>query len=102
MITKQTGLDNEAVARLVTDLADAVVDRLRPMLSLPGWPAGRSTVSEPEAAAYLGIGPDYLRELRRSGRITYTAQGRRVTYTVRDLTEYLDSCRRSSNGQEDA
>jgi Helix-turn-helix domain len=67
------------------------------MLLPPAWPEGRGTLSEPETAAFLGIGQDFLRELRQTGRISYTAQGRRVTYSVRDITEYLDRCRRAGS-----
>jgi excisionase family DNA binding protein len=63
------------------------------MMTPLGWPVGRGTLSEPEAAAFLGIGADYLRELRTTGRISYTAQGRRVTYSARDITDYLERCR---------
>jgi excisionase family DNA binding protein len=79
---------------LVDAIADAVAARLRPMVLPPGWPEGRGTLSEPETAAYLGIGQDFLRELRQAGRISHTAQGRRVTYSVRDVVEYLERCRR--------
>jgi hypothetical protein len=78
----------------VDAVADAVVNRLRPLMTLPGWPEGRGTLSEAETAAYLGIGQDFLRELRQTGRISFTAQSRRVTYSVRDVAEYLERCRR--------
>lgn len=87
-------LDQES---MVEAIADRVAARLRPCLPPPGWPEGRGTLSEPEAAAYLGIGQDFLRELRQDGRISYTAQGRRVTYSVRDILEYLDRCRRDGD-----
>ena len=80
-------------ADLADQIAEAVARRLRVSLALPGWPEGRGTLNESETANYLGIGTDYLRELRQTGRITYTAQGRRITYSVRDVAEYLDRCR---------
>jgi hypothetical protein len=81
----------------IAALAEALAEKLRPTMLPPGWPEGRGTLSEPETAAYLGIGADYLRELRQAERISYTGQGRRVTYSVRDVTEYLNRCRRSGD-----
>ena len=82
----------------VSAVADAVVERLRALLPPAGWPEGRGCLSEPEAATYLAIGSDYLRELRQEGRISYTAQGRRVTYSPHDVTDYLERCRRGAGG----
>lgn len=79
-------------------LAEAVAQRLRPLLPPPGWPDGRGTLSESETAAFLGIGQDYLRDLRQIGRISYTAQGRRVTYAVADVSDYLAKCKRRETG----
>src|SRR5262245_51313102 len=79
----------------IAAIAEGVAERLRPIQVPPGWPEGRGTLSEPECAAYLGIGQDYLRALRQAGVITYTAQGRRITYSARDVSNYLDRCRRS-------
>jgi Helix-turn-helix domain len=79
-------------------IAAAVAERVRPLLAPPNWPECRGMLSEPETAFYLGIGADYLRELRQTGRISYTAQGRRVTYSVRDVTNYLEKCRRTEGG----
>ena len=84
----------------VSAVADAVVERLRALLPPAGWPEGRGCLSEPEAATYLAIGSDYLRELRQEGRISYTAQGRRITYSPRDVAEYLERCRRGADGEE--
>jgi len=83
----------DTIETFAQTVADEVAARLKPCLPPPGWPEGRGTLSEPEAATYLGIGQDFLRELRQEGRISYTAQGRRVTYGVRDIVDYLERCR---------
>ncbi|MHB8790142.1 MAG: helix-turn-helix transcriptional regulator [Desulfobulbaceae bacterium] len=47
------------------------------------------------AAKYLGVSEGYLRKLRSLGEgPTYTKVGnKRVIYQIRDLDQYLDTCR---------
>ena len=77
----------------IAAIADAVAERLRPTLPPPGWPDGRGCVTEPELAQYLAVSQDFVRGLRRAKKIGCTLQGRRVTYSVGDVVEYLATCR---------
>lgn len=73
-------------------IAAAVADQLRAIMSLPGWPEGRGTINEPEAAHFLSIGTDFLRKLRLEGRIAHRKIGRRVVYAAADISEFLATC----------
>ena len=77
----------------VQAIADAVVARMRVASPLPGWPAGRGTLSESETAEYLSIGVEFLRQLRQGGRISHRKIGRRVVYAPADVSAFLDACR---------
>ena len=51
---------------------------------------GRLAVTEPEAAAMLGLHPWQLRDLRLAGKIGYSRiVGDRIRYNVDDLDDYL-------------
>ena len=80
-------------AATIDAIAEAVAERLQRHELPPGWPVGRGCISEPEAATFLGIGQDFLRELRLSGRVACTMQGRRVTFSPVNIAEYLTKCR---------
>ena len=56
----------------VDAVASAVVARIQKYTTLIGWPEGKATLSEPEAAAYIGIGTDFLRELRQDKKISHS------------------------------
>lgn len=81
-------LDVEAVA-------NAVVTRIQQYTTLVGWPEGKATLSEAETAAYIGIGTDFLRELRSERKISHRKIGRRIVYAAVDIAEFLErnSCR---------
>ena len=72
---------------LVREIVQAVyaeTDQLKHLLN------GKLAVTEPEAAAMLGLNPWQLRDLRLSGKITYSRiVGGRVRYTADDLIGYL-------------
>ena len=54
--------------------------------------------SEPEAAAWLGVGPHVLRDERLRGRITASSiVGRRIRYQHSDLVRYLTERRVNGN-----
>src|SRR5262245_10696001 len=79
-------------------LIDAAVaealERFRQELEQRGLINGRLAVSEPEAAALLGLEPHQLRDERRRGRITASAiVGKRIRYTREDLVGYLSGRR---------
>ena len=51
---------------------------------------GKLAIDESEAAAYLGLNPWQLRDLRRDGKITHRRiVGNRVRYMLEDLKKYL-------------
>ena len=80
---------------VVEAIAEAVVARLQIIYPLPNWPKDRGTLNEAEAAAYLGIGTDFLRQLRQ-GRIPYRKIGRRIVYTSADVASFLEKCSSTS------
>ena len=47
------------------------------------------TLTEEEAARYLGIGVDLVRKLRREGDLPHVRLGERVVYFPPSLDEYL-------------
>lgn len=77
---------------VVTAIAAAVAAKLNTSPQLPNWPEGRGTLNEAETAGYLGIGMDFLRQLRQEGRIPYHKIGRRIVYTASDVARFLDAC----------
>lgn len=83
-----TDVDDAAVQAI----ADAIAARLQLTIPLPHWPQGRGTLNEAEAAAYLGIGMDFLRQLRQEGRIAYRRIGRRIVYAAADIARFLQEC----------
>lgn len=83
-----TDVDDAAVIAI----AEAVAARLQTVCPLLNWPKGRGTLNEAEAATYLGIGMDFLRQLRQEGRIPYRQIGRRIVYAAPDIARFLDDC----------
>ena len=83
-----TDVDDAAIKAI----AEAVAARLQLTCPLPHWPKGRGTLNEAEAAVYLGIGMDFLRQLRQEGRVPYRKIGRRIVYTASDIARFLDAC----------
>jgi hypothetical protein len=57
-----------------------------------GWPAGRLTVNEPEAAALLGMRKHQLRDRRLKGEISCCSPrlSRPVLYTRENLLEFIN------------
>lgn len=78
---------------LVREIVQAVLsetDQLKHLLN------GKLAVAEPEAAAMLGLNSWQLRDLRLSGKISYSRiVGGRVRYSPDDLIGYLRSTRES-------
>ena len=78
---------------LVREIVQAVLaetDQLNHLLK------GKLAVTEPDAAAMLGLNPWQLRDLRLAGKIAYCRiVGDRVRYTPEDLIGYLRSTRQS-------
>ena len=83
---------------VVEAIAEAVVARLQMICPLPDWPKDRGTLNEAETAAYLGIGMDFLRQLRQERRIPYRKIGRRIVYTSADVACFLEKCSSNSFG----
>lgn len=53
------------------------------------------TLTEPEAAAKIGIHPSTLAQLRRKGKVPSWRQiGRKVKYTPEDVERFIASTRR--------
>ena len=84
-----TGLSHGMDAETINAIADAVAHRLRSLLPPPGWPADRATVTEPEFAQLVGLGADYVRDLRMAGKIPHRRVGRRIIYAAEDLMTFL-------------
>lgn len=57
-----------------------------------------ATLTEEQAAAYLGIGVDLLRRLRNDGELPHIRLGDRVVYYPPSLDEYLRRKSESSIG----
>lgn len=49
------------------------------------------TLSERDAAAYLAFSEDWLRKMRRAGRVPFIRVGRSVRYRVRDLEKWQEA-----------
>ena len=78
---------------LVREIVQAVLaetDQLKHLLN------GKLAVTEPDAAAMLGLNSWQLRDLRLAGKITYSRiVGGKVRYTPDDLIGYLRSTHES-------
>lgn len=69
-------------------------DVLRPLVQsvlaetghFPGWPAGRLSLDEHEAAAAIGLEPHVLRDARIRCKLPHDRFGRTVVYTSKQLT----------------
>jgi excisionase family DNA binding protein len=48
------------------------------------------TLSERDAAAYLAFSEDWLRKMRRAGRVPFIRVNRSVRYRIRDLDKWQD------------
>ncbi len=72
------------------DLRPMVEVVVREIFGLLDWPAGRLALTEPEAAAAMGVPRHVLRDARLSGELHGRRVGRRVVYTRSDLIAYLD------------
>lgn len=81
---------------LVREVVEAVLtetDQLRQLLN------GKLAVTEPEAAALLGLNAWQLRDLRLAGKITHSRiVGGRIRYTLDDLVGYLRRTREAGIG----
>lgn len=86
-------IDPDELKPLVRDIVEAALaetDQLKCLLN------GKLAVTEPEAAALLGLNPWQLRDLRLAGKISHSRiVGGRIRYTLDDLTGYLRQTRQS-------
>ncbi len=57
---------------------------------------GRLALTEPEAAALLGVKPYVLRDCRRRGEIEGAKVGSKIVYTRADLLTFLDRQKENS------
>ena len=84
-------IDFEELRPLVREIIETVLsenEQLKQLLN------GRLAITEPDAAALLGLNPWQLRDLRLAGKITHSCiVGGRIRYTFEDLTGYLRSSR---------
>lgn len=93
----------ESFAQVVADrVAEQLADRLAGLVGKAapqpaasetiGWPAGRLTVTEPEAAALLGMRKHQLRDRRLKGEISCCSPrlARPVLYTRENLLEFIN------------
>ncbi|MBL8796188.1 MAG: helix-turn-helix domain-containing protein [Planctomycetia bacterium] len=81
-------LPASALEPLIAHLAQAVQERLGAARSNP---SEQMALTEPEAAALLGLKPHQLRDARRAGRVrACQITGRRIRYRRVDLLRYLE------------
>jgi hypothetical protein len=72
---------------LIREIVEAVLDEANEFKRLMN---GKLCVTEPEAAALLGLNTWQLRDIRLAGRITHSRiVGNKVRYTLDDLIGYL-------------
>ena len=72
------------------DLRPMLETVMREIFGLLDWPPGRLALTEPEAAAAIGVARHVLRDARLAGELHGRRVGRRVVYTRADLITYLD------------
>ncbi len=72
------------------DLRPVLESVVREILGLLDWPAGRLALTEPEAAAAMGVPRHVLRDARLSGELVGRRVGRRVVYTRCDLIAFVE------------
>jgi hypothetical protein len=87
-------MDPAALGPLIARIVQETVRQLeRDRAAMP-----EKVYSEPEAAAWLGVGPHVLRDERLRGRITASIiVGRRIRYQHSDLVRYLTERRVNGN-----
>lgn len=57
---------------------------------IAGWPRGRVSLSEQEAAESIGVPQHVLRDVRLRQKLSYTKVGRCITYRPEQLKALLD------------
>lgn len=57
---------------------------------IAGWPRGRVSLNEHEAAESIGVPQHVLRDLRLRQKLSYTKVGRCITYRPEQLKALLD------------
>ena len=58
--------------------------------------SGRLALTEPEAAALLGVKPHVLRDCRRRGELAGAKVGSKIVYTRADLLDFLERQKENS------
>lgn len=82
---------------LIREIVEAVFDEANEFRKLMN---GKLAVTEPEAAALLGLNTWQLRDIRLAGNITHSRiVGNKVRYTLEDLLGYLRRGREQGNGK---
>lgn len=71
-------INDEAISEIARAVLKEVCEDL-------DWPNGRIALTEPEAAAALGVPRHVLRDFRLSGRVKFTRIGRKILYTRSQL-----------------
>ena len=66
---------------------------------MPGWPAGRVSLEEREAAEAVGVPYHVLRDARLRLRLPHSKVGRTVVYTAEQLRRGLDRMEQTHGGQ---
>jgi hypothetical protein len=81
---------------LIREIVEAVFEQANELKQLMN---GKLCITEPEAANLLGLNTWQLRDVRLSGKITYSRiVGNKVRYTLDDLVGYLRRGRDEGNG----
>lgn len=94
-------MSRQAASRTTTSSHFALsipVESLRPLIQsvlessglLPGWPVGRVSLRETEAAECIGVKDHVLRDLRLRSDLPHTRLGRTIVYTPSQLALALD------------
>lgn len=74
---------------------------MEPAVHVQGKPLPSANLVTKAAARFLGVSHRTLEDWRlRGGGPRFIKLGRRVVYTMSDLLEFVDGCRRSNTGQE--
>jgi len=68
--------------------------------TLPGWPVGRVSLSESEAAACMGVPSHVLRDARRRLKLKHVRSGRSVLYTSEQLQAALQTMTKNAKSSE--
>jgi hypothetical protein len=77
-------------AELMPIIKAAVTETIEQVAAERAKLADRLALTEPEAAALLGVKPHVLRDCRRRGELRGAKVGGRIVYTRAELVEFLE------------